>query len=288
MLALILIDWIRIGRNTVKGSVVGAALFLIIYFCERRYGKPDERYLSRSFFHDLIYWLYVRSDLPRLIFTVWLFSLISQPLQLLDLHLLDSWPLPVRWVTFFLAAEFIAYWIHRCQHSVRFLWAFHSVHHSAESLTFATESRQHPLDSLVINTLPVIPLMVLGPAPQNWLPVVVLIEFLIGLEHSELPWRFGPLYKVVVSPTFHSFHHSTQPQHQNRNFSRLLSVFDFLFGTAVDEPERPKAYGVPGVRMPTLASQMVHPFVLINRWYFGKEAPTGAENKTVTELTTTR
>jgi sterol desaturase/sphingolipid hydroxylase (fatty acid hydroxylase superfamily) len=87
------------------------------------------------------------------------------------------------------------------------------------------------------------------------------MEFIIAIEHSEIPWRFGPLYRLMVSPTFHAFHHSINPEHHNRNFGRMLSVWDYLFGTAVCEQKRPEVYGLEDWKMPTLMSQLCSPFI---------------------------
>jgi len=60
-----------------------------------------------------------------------------------------------------------------------------------------------------------------------------------AIQHSHLPWRFGPLYYVFASPMFHSVHHSVSAEHHDRNFGGILSIWDFLFGTAVTAAQRP-------------------------------------------------
>jgi sterol desaturase/sphingolipid hydroxylase (fatty acid hydroxylase superfamily) len=75
------------------------------------------------------------------------------------------------------------------------------------------------------------------------------------------------MYSVIVSPTFHAFHHSTDPAHYNRNYGKILSVWDFLFDTAVRGGERPVQFGVEGMKVPErLAAQFAHPFRLLWRW----------------------
>ena len=93
------------------------------------------------------------------------------------------------------------------------------------------------------------------------------------MQHSEVRTRFGPLYKIVVSPTFHSFHQSLRPEHHDRNFGRILSLWDFVFGTAVDEKERAHEYGLAEVEMPTLMSTLLVPFKTIYHTYFKKGRP---------------
>jgi sterol desaturase/sphingolipid hydroxylase (fatty acid hydroxylase superfamily) len=117
--------------------------------------------------------------------------------------------------------------------------------------------------------------MLLGQPVKTWLPVYYIVEFLIAIEHSEIPWRFGPFYRFMVSPTFHSFHHSVRPEHHNRNFGRMLSIWDYLFGTAVSDETRPNVYGLEDWRMPTLMSQLCSPFIrlytdVLKSWRAGK------------------
>ena len=102
--------------------------------------------------------------------------------------------------------------------------------------------------------------------------------FLLGAlkelaDHSRIPWRFGVLHKIVVSPVFHSFHHSVDPAHHNKNFSGLLSVWDHLFGTAViDDSAGPSRFGLETVRQTTLAGTVLDPFRLLHGFYFAKVA----------------
>jgi sterol desaturase/sphingolipid hydroxylase (fatty acid hydroxylase superfamily) len=258
-------SWRYMAHSALRGLRLGVLLFLIIYLIERRYGAPTSQYKSRNFLHDICYWFYSRSDLHRILFTASLFSFLGTHLAFVKIASFQSLPVPVRWLIYFVFADFFIYWIHRWQHSSPFLWAFHSVHHSQERLTFVTAVRTHPIDNFVVNTLAFIPLLLLGQPVKTWLPVYYVVEFLVALEHTEIPWRFGPLYRLVVSPIFHSIHHSILPEHHNRNFGRMLSVWDYLFGTAVREQTRPSGYGLHGLQMPTLASQLCFPFTHLFR-----------------------
>src|SRR4051794_1584823 len=46
------------------------------------------------------------------------------------------------WIICFIGDDFTYYWCHRLSHEVRFLWASHSVHHSAETFSLAAAFRQ--------------------------------------------------------------------------------------------------------------------------------------------------
>jgi sterol desaturase/sphingolipid hydroxylase (fatty acid hydroxylase superfamily) len=257
--------WKHVAYNAMRGVRHGVVLFLIIYLIERCYKVRTSKYKSRNFFHDICYLIYGRSDLPRILFIASLFAYLSSHLAFLEIKSFQSLPALVRVPIIFICGDFASYWAHRWQHSSRILWAFHSVHHSQEKLTFATSVRVHPLDYFAFTTLGFIPILILGGPFNRVLPIYLAMEFLIALQHCEIPWRFGALYPVVVSPTFHSIHHSISPEHHNRNFGRLLSIWDYLFGTAACDQTRPGIYGLQDWKMPTLLSQLCSPFTYLYR-----------------------
>jgi len=102
---------------------------------------------------------------------------------------------------------------------------------------------------------------------MSWLPLHLAMDFISMTQHSRIKWRFGPLSKVLATPRFHSFHHSAEPRHHNKNFGGLLSIWDHMFGTAVDAPEQPTEYGLTDIKMPTLSSTLLVPFRLLRQSY---------------------
>jgi sterol desaturase/sphingolipid hydroxylase (fatty acid hydroxylase superfamily) len=248
-------------------------LFVVIYLLERSYGASPRSYWSREFFHDLGYLIYYRSGVHNLLLASAVFYLLAPLFQPLRLSLLDGWPTVARYFVYWIIFDFMAYWVHRWKHSSRILWAFHAVHHSQEKLSFVTLTRGHPFEQLFGSVIAFLPLVVLGAPPSAWLPLQLVREFLEAIQHSSIPWRLGPFYRLIVSPSFHSFHHSTDARHHHRNFGVNLALWDFLFGTAVDEKQRPTQFGLVGVKMPTVWSQLVRPFALLG------VNPTASEKK---------
>ena len=88
--------------------------------------------------------------------------------------------------------------------------------------------------------------------------------------HSGLRWRYGPLYWIIVSPLFHSAHHSSDVEVSNSNFGALFSFWDMLFGTHHYASAAPERQGVEGLTMPTLWSQFWLP------WKMAKESIWGS------------
>jgi sterol desaturase/sphingolipid hydroxylase (fatty acid hydroxylase superfamily) len=124
-------------------------------------------------------------------------------------------------------------------------------------------------------------LLAFGASPITWLPLYLSFDFVAILLHSRIPWRLGVLSRVFVTPRFHSFHHSVDPRHYDKNFGSVLSIWDHMFGTAVDAPDQPAEYGLTNIKMPTLASTLVQPFRLLRQLY----TPTSTHSHQVLEAT---
>ena len=255
----------RLGTSMRAGLVLFAGLFLVIVFFEAISRASLKRYMSRNFLNDLLYGLFYRGGAYTLFVYEPFFNSLRPKLAIIDLHLLGGipsyWSLPI----YFLVTDLLGYWIHRLQHT-RFFWPFHSVHHSQQTLTFVTFYRFHFVEEFFANAAAIIPLLLLGAPPKVWLPISFLQWFLQAIQHSELNWRMGPLCRAIAGPVFHSIHHSPDPKYFNKNFGMAFSFWDFLFGTAVDAPDRCRNYGVAGLNMPeTILGQFLMPFRMLYR-----------------------
>lgn len=256
-----------VARGALKALAIGLVFYFILYLLERASGGTTHQYRTRGFLQDVAYWFYYQSGLHHLLFTAALFSFLSPKLAFLQLKTITGLNPIARGVLWFLVTDFVAYWFHRLEHASRFVWAFHSTHHSQEQLSFATTTRFHPVDHFIGETITRFPLLMLGASPTNWLPVALTQKFLTLSQHSQINWRLGVLSKVFVTPWFHSFHHSTDPRYYNKNFGAYTCIWDHLFGTAVDAPERPAEFGLREIKMPTLLSTLVVPFRLLRQTY---------------------
>ena len=255
-------------RGIAGALIVLAFLFLVIRMIERAYGVSGKHYASRSFWHDILFNLYGSSGLSKLIIPTTLMAVMHERLSFLDLRLVEDLPYPVRMIVWLLAADFLNYWAHRAKHHFRFLWAFHATHHSQAHLTFATFARAHPLEDIVGQLVHVLLLLTLGADPLSFFLVYLFFTLHARLVHSQIPWRFGKLSRVIVSPVFHGHHHSLDPAHHNRNFAVTFAFWDHLFGTAVpqDSPA-PTRYGIPEMRSDSLLDALFGPFRLLYGYY---------------------
>ena len=262
----------RLGLVTLARSAGLAGLLfvgssLLIFALESRGGTQLARYKSKSFVNDVIYSAFYRGGFYVVFVWALVVNLLGSRFAFLQLHLLDTMPLwaavPIYWIV----GDFLAYWLHRAQHRFQWLWAFHSVHHAEQQLSTLSQSRRHPAEQ-VLNGLAVhLPLVfVLGLPTRAWIPWYMLMQVLQAAQHAQLDWRFGPLYRVVVSPVFHSIHHATDERLFNRNFGQMFSLWDYLFGTAAADMTRPQEYGVRGLVMrESLVAQLIAPFRMFRK-----------------------
>lgn len=152
-----------------------------------------------------------------------------------------------RWMAVVLAyaiADGLAWWHHRLRHK-GWLWRFHAVHHSATRMNAFTDDRAHPFELFLGGTIVAIPLYVFSGASHL---EVALVSYALGwftrFVHCNIRTDLGPFRYLFVSPRSHLVHHSIEPEHADRNFGVVFSVWDRMFGTHVDVEGRLPATGV--------------------------------------------
>jgi len=132
-----------------------------------------------------------------------------------------------------LAIDFWTYLIHRAQHKIPVLWAMHSLHHSAEALSMVTGARHFWLEDPILSAgFPI--LAIIFKVPLELVTPITLFYFLVGegMAHLNLRVSLGRFALYIQNPQYHRIHHSAEPQHRDKNFCRLLPLFDVMFGTA--------------------------------------------------------
>lgn len=144
-------------------------------------------------------------------------------------------------IAFFLATDCLGYWYHRLAHRFPALWELHHVHHSAPDFNIVNAFRSHPVETVISRLFVAIPVAALflpetSSLGAGVLAYLVLIKLLNLLQHSKIRSDFGWLGKIVVSPAHHRIHHSTNPDHFDRNFGNSFIIWDKLFGTYCTAP----------------------------------------------------
>ena len=249
-------------------TFVGVLAFCLVL--EWRKERSLRRYGSRGFRTDLLYSFVYLSGIYSLLVGLPVYRFLTTRLThwvpALQTHALTHVPAPVQFIVGLAIADVTYYFWHRTVHAVPFLWAFHSVHHSQQEMTFATSLRVHIFEEVVRGLFYFVPFFLLGIPATVWLPVDIAINWLLFLEHSDLDWTYGKIGTLLVSPHFHRVHHSVELQDVDTNVGSFLSIWDRLFGTANLRATRPSAYGVPGQDVPeSFTRQLAYPFVWMIR-----------------------
>ena len=145
-----------------------------------------------------------------------------------------------------IVAEVAGYWGHRLSHEIPLLWKFHRVHHTAANLDWLATNRRHPIDAMIDRLSTALPMIALGFPVPTILAVFVAKRFRGSFVHSNTNIRFGVLERIYVTPFFHHWHHSNEPDTRNTNYALSFPAIDWLFGT-LHLPDRwPDDYGCDG------------------------------------------
>lgn len=196
---------------------------------------------------DLFYFLLRVSGLTALIAFLVSFGtfglLVGWIEQRVDLRVLQHVENPaVQFAAVALAQSLAFYLFHRLMHT-KLLWEVHKVHHSAEDYNPLLPYRNHPIDFLGATLLGALFAAVLGAGAEVVTAWSVANGFYQSLVHSRLQWKWKWLESVVITPAAHRVHHSTAPEHFNRNYG-ILTFWDWLFGTYYAPRGEPAEIGV--------------------------------------------
>jgi sterol desaturase/sphingolipid hydroxylase (fatty acid hydroxylase superfamily) len=152
------------------------------------------------------------------------------------------------WVIGFFAYTFYDYFTHVLYHRVRLFWCFHSVHHSIQHMNSSAGFRASVLDIFSLNIfLLLLPLF--GIHPLVYFIIYSIHKFWGMFIHINERFvnKIGFLEYVVVSPSNHHLHHASNPPYIDKNYGEFVPWYDMLFGTYVQEKEKP-SYGTVNVQ----------------------------------------
>jgi sterol desaturase/sphingolipid hydroxylase (fatty acid hydroxylase superfamily) len=166
------------------------------------------------------------------------------------------------WLTLFLAVflgDFIGYWRHRLEHTA-ILWPSHAVHHSDTQMTWLALERFHPVNRVTTFLIDTAFLLANGLPPAAVTVSNLLRHYYGYLIHADLPWTYGPLGRVIVSPAMHRWHHAADRAAFDTNYATVFALFDWMFGTWRVPGPCTSPLGVTDDMAPTLAGQMAYAF----------------------------
>ena len=167
----------------------------------------------------------------------------------------SGWPLWVKIVAAVVVFDFLQWFHHWARHKVKAFWHFHAVHHSAREMNVFTDLRVHAAEYMIAEVLVFVPMFALGLPALAIMGVGSVRWWYTRFIHANIRTSMGPLKHVLVTPQFHRVHHSIEPQHQDKNFGVVFSVWDRMFGTMHPDYDEYPETGVAG-----FASEPPHRF----------------------------
>jgi sterol desaturase/sphingolipid hydroxylase (fatty acid hydroxylase superfamily) len=213
---------------------------------------PKQNVFRSEWLTDIVYFL--STHLPIQITTFLILLPATQLSSILNIPSVVNAVGHLPWlVQFFLAvvvADLAEYFIHRCFHTVPFMWRFHAIHHSSESLDWIAGSRSHIVDDIAVRGFILIPMMLVFP--HNML---VAYLFFVNFHATWTHCNFGPTIKwlepYLIQPRYHHWHHTSQTEAIDKNFAIHFPWIDRIFGTYyLPKDKWPDTYGLHNEKMP--------------------------------------
>jgi sterol desaturase/sphingolipid hydroxylase (fatty acid hydroxylase superfamily) len=171
-------------------------------------------------------------------------------------------PFIVQLLLAIVVADLAQYATHRAFHKIPFLWRFHSIHHSIQTMDWIAGSRSHFADILLTRSLILIPMTLCGFSQSAMAGYLVFVSFHATFCHTD----FGPrpvwLEPYFVTVRYHHWHHAAHPEAADVNFAIHWPFIDRLFGTYyLPKDAWPQRYGLINSSLPAgFFAQFIAPF----------------------------
>jgi len=150
-------------------------------------------------------------------------------------------PFWVELVAAVLLLDLAIYLQHLLMHRLPLLWRLHRVHHADLDIDLTTGSRFHTIEIIVSMLIKGVVILLLGPALIAVLVFEVLLNGMAIFNHANVslpPAMERAVRSLLVTPDMHRVHHSVVKRETNSNYGFNLSIWDRLFGTYIDQPEK--------------------------------------------------
>jgi sterol desaturase/sphingolipid hydroxylase (fatty acid hydroxylase superfamily) len=153
--------------------------------------------------------------------------------------------LPMKWWSWAVAillVDLTYYWMHRMEHKIRILWAYHSVHHSSPEFNLTTGLRLAWIEG-AIEWIFFVPMILAGfDAVQTIIALSVVVLYQTWI-HTEKIGTLGWADHIFNTPSVHRVHHGSNKQYHDKNYGGIFIIWDRIFGTYKKEKEK-VTYGI--------------------------------------------
>ena len=145
----------------------------------------------------------------------------------------SNWPIVCQVLLAFFLSELIWYWLHRAEHRWQWLWRLsgHGSHHAFKKLGAINAGANHPLELLLVLSLPSAIVELVFGAGLAVAGSTLLVLTSAYLAHSNLDLNEKVIGWLFTVNKHHIHHHSVVHAESNTNFGCAAIVWDRLFGT---------------------------------------------------------
>ncbi len=225
-------------------------LSIFVYLLELMFPwRKNQPKIRNDFFLDLFYMYFNFFIFKLIIFSPvsalaknFFTALLGRNIEIVTLFHINSLPLTVQIIIFFLVLDFVQWLTHVALHRFPLLWNFHKVHHSIKVMGFAAHLRYHWMENVIYTPIKFLAILIIGGFEPYNVFFLYYLSILIGhINHSNINISYGPLKYIFNNPVMHIWHHAEAlPKKQHRygvNFGISLSIWDYIFRTAFTNDE---------------------------------------------------
>jgi sterol desaturase/sphingolipid hydroxylase (fatty acid hydroxylase superfamily) len=154
---------------------------------------------------------------------------------------IDSRPL-LSFIIYLIILDFVDYLYHRVSHRFSWWWQLHALHHSQRYMTAWSDNRNHLIDDVLKAIVFSGVALVIGIEPGQFILLVAFSHLIQSWQHGYYLNQFQFLKYIIVTPSFHRYHHAMRLGYElpgkpgvlgGCNFGVLFPWWDLWFKTAI-------------------------------------------------------
>lgn len=141
----------------------------------------------------------------------------------------------------FVVLDFAIWFAHLASHKVPLLWSVHRMHHADVDIDVSTALRFHPIEIVLSMIWKMVIVVLLGAPAVAVLIFEIVLNGAAMFNHSNIKLPLGVdriLRWFIVTPDMHRVHHSIVHQETDSNYGFNLAIWDRVFNTYIDQPEK--------------------------------------------------
>ena len=154
---------------------------------------------------------------------------------------LSSLPVVIEALIAILLLDLGIYAQHVASHKIPLLWRVHRVHHADPDIDATTGIRFHPIEIVLSMLYKFVLIVLIGPSVMAVLIFEIVLNSTALFNHANifLPARLDKILRLIlVTPDVHRVHHSVIARETDSNYGFNLTIWDRLFGTWIEQPEK--------------------------------------------------